>query len=123
MTKYILVFLAVFGLGYFTHSHFIKTDTLFTQLLLKTYIFHFVFSTSICIAFHILRKKLSEQLGYVYLFSVVVKIIIFFSFFYNSVWQVNLPTNQRVSLLIPMVLFLFFEAYFITKIMTKIKHE
>jgi hypothetical protein len=64
--------------------------------------------------------KIFEQLGFIYLGTIVLKLLVFCITFYKSIFtEESLSFTARLSLLIPMVLFLLTEAFFVTKILKK----
>jgi len=130
MTRQIFIYILVFGtvlfLGEYTHSYYIESKEITLGFSLKSmYAFHAFFSLQLCIIFTLLatNQKISPQLGFIYLASFILKIIIFCAIFYNPIFMVEkLSKTQRVSLVIPMALFLILEVYFIIKILHK-KHS
>ena len=118
---YFLVFGAIFPCSYFLHGFILKIlgiDLPFP--LLNAYLFHAVFSFCICLFFKIAsyKPKLFEQLGFIYLATVLVKLF-FFSALYEN-WLFGEPvisTRESFQLLIPLFVFLPFEVYFISKIL------
>lgn len=125
MIKQIFIFMMAFGLlfflGEYLHSYYIESQEIALGFSLQNmYAFHAFFSLQLCIIFAFLatNKKISPQLGFIYLASFVLKMIVFCIVFYNPLFTVEtLSKIQRVSLLIPMVLFLILEVYFIIKIL------
>lgn len=120
---YMLAFGILFFLGDFVHNYYIENQEIDLGFSLrKMYAFHAFFSLQLCIVFALLsnNKKISPQLGFIYLASFVLKIVVFCIVFYNPIFTVEKLTNtQRISLLIPMLIFLIQEVYFIIKILNK----
>ncbi|WP_430410825.1 DUF6168 family protein [Kordia sp.] len=127
MGKEILVYMLVFGmvffLGDFIHNYYIQNQEISLGFSLRNmYAFHAFFSLQLCIIFALLsnNKKINPQLGFIYLASFVLKIIAFCAIFYNPLFTVEkLSSIQRISLLIPMFIFLIIEVYFIIKIINR----
>tara|TARA_R110000868_G_scaffold243187_1_gene499129 strand:+ start:951 stop:1262 length:312 start_codon:yes stop_codon:yes gene_type:complete len=91
--------------------------------LKAVYLFHAIFSTVICVLFLFLAKtkKFKDQLGFIYLGTLFLKIIFFAIIFHNLIFNnLVLSTLERVSLLIPVVLFLSFEVLFVSKILKRL---
>lgn len=120
---YMLAFGMLFFLGDFIHNFYIESQEITLGFSLRNmYAFHAFFSLQLCIIFALLsnNKKISPQLGFIYLASFVLKIIAFCAVFYNPIFTAEKLTSiQQVSLIIPMVIFLIVEVYFIIKILNK----
>ena len=120
---YILVFGTLFSGGYFLHGYVLKTKGIDLPFsLLDAYIFHAVFSFCICLFFKIAsyRSKVFEQLGYIYLVSVLIKLFFFTALYKNSLFgDPGISTLESFQLLMPLFVFLPFEVYFISKILTQ----
>ncbi|NCT10738.1 MAG: hypothetical protein GW772_11770 [Flavobacteriia bacterium] len=120
---YFLLFFALYFLGFNLHQFILQKYALNTSFSLqKVYLFHFGFSLLICINFNYFSSvdKIFQQLGFIYLITIFLKIILFSAIFYKSVFnEENLPFFSRVSLFIPAIIFLLTEAIFITKILNK----
>ncbi|MDP5093975.1 MAG: DUF6168 family protein [Polaribacter sp.] len=118
-----LIFLALFFLGYHLHEYILKKFAIETAFSLKkVYLFHLGFSLLICINFTIFSTvdKIFQQLGFIYLVSIFLKIVVFSIIFYNPIFsKENLDFASRISLFIPMILFLLTEAFFVAKILIK----
>ena len=90
--------------------------------LQKLYLFHIGFSLLICINLQFLTKiaHVSEQLGFIYLGTLLLKIILFSVVFNETVIaSENLTVASKISLLIPTFIFLLVEVFFIAKILNK----
>ncbi|TLP80782.1 DUF6168 family protein [Maribacter sp. ACAM166] len=117
----IVVFLLVGTTSYFLHIFLLEEEVeRFIPLLQKAYIFHFSFSLVLLLSFLVLAQfnKYFEQLGFIYMGLLVLKIIIFAGFFYPQLLGDNLLSRfYRASLLIPVIVFLPLEVIFISKIL------
>src|SRR5690606_1693869 len=107
---YILVFGALFSSSYLLHSFVLEINGVDLPFsLLDAYIFHFIFSFCICLFFKIAshKPKLFEQLGYIYLVSVLIKLFCFTALYKNSLFgdQV-ISTFESFQLLLPLFVFL-----------------
>lgn len=84
-----------------------------------TNLFFAIASLIICVHFQIFSriKSLKSQLGFIYLPTLFIKGIIFFFTFKNSIFALDILTKiERLSLLIPLLLFLGLEVFFVVKI-------
>ena len=118
---YIVVFLFVGATFYLAHVFLLgENQEDFIPLLQKDYIFHVSFSLVLVIVFQLLASnpKFFEQLGFLYMGALVFKIVIFAILFYPQLLgDILLSRFYRVSLLIPVIVFLPLEVIFISKIM------
>lgn len=123
LLTYLLVIGFLFFLGLEIHSYFIEEQNFRLGFSLKKlYSFHAIFTLVVLVKFNILSgfKKVSEQLGFIYLGVLILKIIFFCIVFYNPVFTSEKLTQiERISLLIPMVIFLISEVYFVSKLIQK----
>lgn len=105
------------------HALFLeKQEIMLPFSLKKVYLFHLGFSLLVCTNFQLLStvNKLSEQLGFIYLATLILKIILFSIIFYQPIFkEENLLQTARVSLLIPAIIFLLTEVIFVAKILNK----
>ncbi len=119
---YAIVFALLGFLGFTIHNFYIEEHQISLSFsLLKVYVFFAVFSLIICLLLNFLSavKKMKNQIGLFYLASIFLKLPIFGATFYNSVFKITLDINQRLSLVIPMMVFLVVEVFFIAKILSK----
>lgn len=119
---YVIAFALLGFLGFTTHNFYTEECRINLPFsLLKVYVFFAVFSLIICLLLNILStvKKMENQIGLYYLASIFLKLPIFGATFYNSIFKITLNTNQRLSLVIPMMVFLAVEVFFIAKILSK----
>jgi hypothetical protein len=121
--KYMLVFVALFFLGYY--PHFILVEYFAVKLsfsLQKIYIFHAIFSALICINLRVIAtfERFFSQLGFIYLSTLVLKLILFALFFYDPLFTVDyFSVGEKVSLFFPLFIFLWVEAVFVLKILNQ----
>ncbi len=128
MIKTILSYVIVFGLflgcGSAIHLFWLgeEGDTLIFSII-HVYLFHAIFALLLCIFIYRLSNsvKWQAQLGFLYLGALVFKLVSFSVIFSQSLFEQEfLSLTERFSLLIPALLFLIPEAYFISKILMKI---
>ena len=115
---YCITFLVVSVLIFLVHSNFVES---LTYSLKNVYMFFAVSSFIICTLFKLGsgNKKIKDQLGFIYLAAVVVKLAFFGVIFYDSVFTEPLTMKLRISLLIPLFSLLIFEVFFISKILNQ----
>lgn len=90
--------------------------------LWTTNLFFALASLLICVHLQIFSsiKRLERHLGFIYLPTLFIKGILFFIAFKQSVFGIDvLSLTERVSLLIPFLLFLGLEVLFVVKILMK----
>lgn len=127
MSKQLFFQFSIFFVLYFT-SFFLHEFTLekleieIAFSLKKVYLFHLGFSLLICVNFTIFSTvdKIFQQLGFIYLATIFLKIVVFNVIFYNPIFsKENLDFASRISFFIPMIVFLSTEAVFVVKILNK----
>jgi hypothetical protein len=120
---YFLIFFGIFFLSFSTHENYIDAQEIILPFSLqKVYVFHLGFSLLVCLNFRLFSNvdKIFSQLGFIYLLTLFLKIVLFYALFYQSIFnEENLSQIARVSLFIPMLIFLLTEAFFVTKILNK----
>jgi len=118
-----VVFFIVFIIGFSIHDFLIQKQQIILPFSLKkVYLFHLFFSLIICINFLIFSNfnKFFEQLGFIYLGTILLKLTLFCFLFYPSIFtEEELALSSRMSLFIPVVLFLITEATIVAKILKK----
>jgi len=111
MLKRILIvsalFLLIFVIGFFTHQFFVTENLPYS--LFQMYFFHVVATTLVYIVVEVLAKVVPNQEGYAYLMMMCFKIGAFVLIFQNSVFGESLSKTERVSLVLPLFLFLIAE--------------
>ena len=119
----LLIFSILFFVGF--HSHVFILEKAGIELpfnLQKIYLFHAVFSTVLCVNFVIFSRvdKVFQQIAFIYLATILLKILLFCTIFYKPLFaEENLTKQQAVSLLVPLFLFLLTEAFFVIQILNK----
>ena len=118
-----VVFFIVFIIGFSIHDFLIQKQQISLPFSLKkVYLFHLFFSLIICVNFLIFSNfnKFFEQLGFIYLGTILLKLTLFCFLFYPSIFtEEELALSSRMSLFIPVVLFLITEATIVAKILKK----
>lgn len=88
----------------------------------KLYLFNAGFSALICINILFLStvNKFKEQLGFIYLITLFVKIILFSATFYKSIVKVDeMQMVAKLSMLFPLLIFLLTEIIFVAKLINQ----
>lgn len=120
---YFLLFFGIFFLGFSLHENYIvKQSIILPFSLQEVYLFHLVFSLLVCVNLKLFSTvdKIFSQLGFIYLGTLFLKIVLFSAIFYQPIFkEENLSRIARMSLLIPVLIFLLTEAFFVTKILNK----
>lgn len=127
MKKSLWIYIGIFGISmfliYLAHTHFFDFDNLFSDFLALSYIYLVSFTIILCIALFFLEKnkRFRHQLGFLYLFSVPVKIIFFIILFGKQFFDQSLNSNKELlNLLFIMSLTLLFEVFFIRKLLNNL---
>lgn len=121
---YIISFAILFTIIYFSLDYiFSAGNNTIRYNLWDANVFFAVTSLLICVHFQIFShiKNLETQLGFIYLPTLFIKGFLFYAAFKDSVFQINVwSMAERLGILIPLLLFLGLEVYFIVKILSKI---
>jgi hypothetical protein len=116
-------FITIYIVSIYTHKTILENQEINLPFSIeKLYLFLAGFSILICINLQLLStiQKISEQLGFIYLGSLMLKIILFAAVFYQQIInQENLIFTTKISLLAPIFLFLFIEVFFVARILNK----
>lgn len=120
---YCIAILLLFTLSYSIHSYFIeKNEVILNFPLKKIYQFNIGFSVLICTNFVALSQvnKFKEKLSFIYIGAIIFKLIMFSAAFYNTLFvKETLSLSEKLSLLIPTIIFLSTDAFFIAKLLNK----
>ena len=120
---YVMSFAILFFLIYFSQDYLLaQLNATVRFSVWDTNVFLAIISLLICIHFQLfsLIKNLETQLGFIYLPTLFIKGILFYLAFKDSVFNIEiLNTTERLSLLIPILLFLGLEVFFVVKIISK----
>ena len=120
---YSFIFFTLFYISFSIHNYFLEENQVLLPFSLKkVYLFHLGFSMLICINFKLLSSvnKIADQLGFIYLGTLLLKIVLFSIIFYQSIFtEEELSKISRISMLIPALIFLLTEAIFVAKILNK----
>lgn len=120
---YTLVFFVLYFFSHFLHQSFIEKQKIILPFSLqKVYLFHTGFSLLVCMNLLLFSNvnKIIDQLGFIYLGTILLKLVLFSLLFYSStIINDSLVLSARISLLIPLIIFLLTEAFFVSKILKR----
>ncbi len=125
IATYTIVFALVFFSIYFSRDY---TFGSLPSLRFKTWDtdkFFALTSLIICVHFKLFSniKALKPQLGFIYLPTLFIKGVLFFILFKTSVFTPkSLTASEQLHLLIPLLIFIVLEVYYVVKIIRAIKH-
>ncbi len=124
MKKRIFIYTSVFVLGMvlvgFAHIHLFSFTGAFKKFIIGSYVYLISSSITVCFLLSFLKKtkKFEHQIGYFYLFSVPLKIILFIIIFQKQFSdQTSSSKQELINCLFIMGLTLFFEVLFMTKLL------
>lgn len=109
---YILIAVVFLVIGYWANSFLIEFNSASTRIpLLQVYLFHALFSVLVYVICELVYIALPAQVGYAFLASVFLKMGFFVLIFKKSLFgKVELAMFERLSLIVPLFLFLLLEA-------------
>ncbi len=120
---YTLVFFSLYFFSHFLHQSFIEKQKIILPFSLqKVYLFHTGFSLLVCMNLLLFSNvnKIIDQLGFIYLGTILLKLVLFSLLFYSStIINDSLTFSAKISLLIPLIIFLLTEAFFVSKILKR----
>lgn len=124
---YTLTCISLYILGLFLHNTYLETKAILLPFSLqKIYLFHSGFSLIVCVNLLVLSNvnKILDQLGFIYLGTILLKIVLFSIIFYKSIITNEiLEISARISLIIPLLIFLLTEAFFVVRILQKKEYK
>ena len=121
--SYFVVFISLYFISFHLHQYYLeKNEIVIAFSLEKMYIFLTGFSLLVCLNLLLLStiNNILDLLGFIYLFTIIIKIVCFSALFYESIILAeNLSQNTRISIFISVFIFLLTEVIFIVKILNK----
>ena len=121
----VIVFILSFILTYLLHAYLIGCNSFFRNcILVKPYVFLLSFLLLLVVVFLFLSqvKKLKDQLGFVYLSTLVLKLVLFVvlfqNFFFGDIAEIEI---NKGHFLIPVFLGLGCEVVFLSQLLRGIK--
>ena len=128
MTKDLFVFVFSFFIlavaGFYVHQFLLEDLAASSPIALQhLYAFFGFFSLCLCVLLYVLSKtqKFRDQIGFLYLVSVAVKIAFFCFVFYDAIFNTKSFTNKEsINLLIPMFLMIILEVILLRRILNNL---
>ncbi|CAM3343284.1 DUF6168 family protein [Aequorivita lipolytica] len=122
--RYAILCCLVLVIGYTLHSTILNYFEITHPFKLwKIYLFQGITTLILCASFEIISQKSQkyrDQLGFLYLGAMVLKVILFSAFFSSIlISSLVLSKLDSLSLLIPIFIFLFLEVVIIVKILNR----
>ncbi len=123
--RFTVIFISVSILLYISHKYLLSfAGATLSYTLLDIYLFHFIASFSICAIVEWLSSKLPNQVGYIYLSTIFIKIGVFVLIFKPIIFGVeDLPMSERFSIIVPMFIYLIIEVIYSGSIMNAINNN
>ncbi|UAB76381.1 DUF6168 family protein [Mesoflavibacter sp. SCSIO 43206] len=121
MLKRIIISVAIIIAAFFISYGLNKSlvDIQLQYSLFSVYLFHALSAIIVYLIIEFLFTKLPNQVGYAYLMLMCFKIGAFVLIFQKSVFAVDLVALQeRISLVVPLFIFLIIEALLVGKLLT-----
>ncbi len=117
-----LGFMICFAVAYFLNVNLVPKHVFAKIQLEKHYTFHLVFSIVVCALFFLLsfHKKWKEQLGFIYLGTFFLKLVIFAVLFKDLLQpSISIENTEVLLVLAPLFLGLFLEVFTISQLLDK----
>ncbi len=117
IVSYLILTVVVFFVVYYVH-HFLLEKEIVSYSLMSVYLFHLIASVFVYTIIEAVAEYLPDQAGYAYLASMFLKLGFFLLMFKSALFSgVSLVQVERISLVIPLFLFLIIEAAAIFKLL------
>lgn len=111
----------LFLISYFPHRQIINSPEQLSYSLLSVYLFHFIAAIIVYLVIELVANYLPTQAGYAYLASIFLKIGFFVLIFKAPIFDNdNLSQPERISLVVPLFLFLITEAIGVSKLLNNL---
>ncbi len=114
--SYVIVVVVIFVGSYCLHDSLLSNNLPFS--LFNNYLFHAIAAVIVYIIIELMAEKLPSQAGYAYLAAIFIKMGIFMLLFQESILEnQNIVKSDKLSLMIPLFLFLIIEAIGVSKLL------
>lgn len=127
MIKRLLIFLTVsaitFAISLSVNTYILKSqpNISLSFALVSVYLFHFIASIIVYLLLEFTVKYVPKNAGYLYLASVFIKMGVFFLVFQKLFYDTKILNNaEKISLIIPLFLFLILETAFASKLLNNV---
>lgn len=119
---YFFVVSILFGGILYMHNFIITSNNAVIRFsLFNIYLFHFISSFIIYLIIELIVFKMPNQAGFVFLASIFLKLGFFVMIFNTTILSLeNLNLIERVSIIVPLFIFLFLEAAASFKLLNKL---
>jgi len=108
---FVTAIIILFIISYPLHNYVVLSNEIsLSYSLFSIYLFHIISAITIYIIVEMVANFVPSQAGYAYLASVFLKLGFFVLIFKNPVFTEDLSKPERLSLVIPLFLFLISEA-------------
>jgi len=115
---FITAIIILFLLSYSLHQYIIQNKEITVSYsLLSIYLFHVISAIIVYLIVELVAEYLVSQAGYAYLACIFLKLGFFVLVFNNPVFTEDLSKPERISLVIPLFLFLISEAIATAKLL------
>lgn len=119
-----LVALSLLLISYNAHNYLLTSlDRITPYSLVNIYFFHAALSLVMVILFELIiffLKEFKDQIGFLYLGSIVLKMMLFFIIFRELLsTSLQLTKADKLSLLIPMAVFITYEVVIVVKMLNR----
>ena len=123
LVSYLVSAIVLFFITYPLHTYLLQiSGEMPPYSLLSIYLFQGIVSLFLVLIFELLAytEQYNDKLGLLYLGSSAIKIIFFFLFFKDVLFSsIALSKMDRLSLLVAFFIFVFYEVFFIVKILNR----
>jgi len=115
---FIISVIILFILSYSLHQYVLQSKEITpTFSLLSVYLFYVISAITIYLIVEFVAEYLVSQAGYAYLACIFIKLGFFVLIFNNPVFTEDLSKPERISLVVPLFLFLISEAIATAKLL------
>lgn len=116
IVMFTILLLVAFVFVFFLNDYLVKETLSFSMF--SVYLFHAIAAAIVYVAIELIAEKLPTQAGYAYLGAIFLKIGFFVLIFKDSVFaNENLTKPEKISLVVPLFLFLIIEAAGVSKLL------
>lgn len=121
---YVITAVILFLISYSVHNYLlISLDSIPPYSLREVYIFHASLSLFFITTFELIiyfLKEFKDQIGFLYLGTTVLKMMLFFIIFRELLsTSLELTKSDKVSLLIPIAIFIIYEVMVVVKMLNR----
>lgn len=105
--------------AYLGHQYILKSASIeLGYNLLDTYLFFLLAYIMVTTAIELVNKLAAVYTGMAYMWSFVIKLILFGALFYSKLFEKEaLPYEDRLSIIAPMLIYILFEVLYCVKVL------